>query len=141
MLEVHGEHRDGGLPLTQEFLQARHERLARELKPCRHLDLVLENTPFVETVRAAKPASHIRAPTQRTIELVEPRLAQPPHHPTPRQPQQIPDGAQSHAQELLEQFLGPAQMTQRNRGEALGKRFGPADQDSAPSPACGRGPG
>jgi len=141
MLEVQGEHRDGGLPSTQECLQARHERLARELEPCCSLDLVLENTPFGEMFRAAKSVSHIRAPAQRTIELVEPRLAQPPHHTTPRQPQQIPDGTQSHAVQLLEQLLGPAQMTQRNRGEALGQRFGPADQDSAPSPACGRAPG
>jgi hypothetical protein len=141
MLKVHGEHRDGGLPLTQEFLQPRHERLTREFEPCRRLDLVLENMLFGKTFRAAKPASHIRAPAQRTIELVEPCLAQPPHHATPRQPQQIPDGAQSHAEQLLEQFLRPAQMTKRNRGEALGKRFGPADQDSTPSLACGRGLG
>ena len=102
MLEVHGEHRDGGLPSTQELLQSRQQRLARDLEPCRRLDLILERASFIETLRAAKPTPYVRAPAERAIKLIEPHLAQPPYHATPRQPDQIPDGAQSHAEELRE---------------------------------------
>jgi hypothetical protein len=100
MFAVHGEHRDGDLSLAQEFLQARQQGLAGDLEPCRRLDFVLEGAPHVETLRTAKPAPYVGASAERAIELIEPYLAESPHHAAARQPQQIADGTQSHTEKL-----------------------------------------
>jgi hypothetical protein len=76
---------------------------------------MIGGTPCIETLRAAEAASHVRTPAERTIELIQPGLAQPACHATARQSHDIADGAQAQTGELFEHLFGPTETTERNQ--------------------------
>jgi hypothetical protein len=150
MPELQCEHGDGGLALAQESLQLIEQRLAGRDQIRGRFDLVIGSTPCIETLRTAKPASHIRAPAERAIELIQRVLAEPARQATARQAQEIADGPQAQAGEPREQLFGPTQATKCNWRETTRQVFGSIDDypltptlspRSTPSPACGRGLG
>jgi hypothetical protein len=107
MPDFEREHGEGGLALAQVSLQLSEQWLAGRGESLGRFDLVIRSAPCVEALRAAKPASHIRAPAKRAIELIQPGLAQAARHATARQSHEIADGAQAQTGELCEQLFWP----------------------------------
>src|SRR5262245_47347657 len=124
MLELQVQQCNRRLPFAQKISQFLEQQLTCRLELLRRFDFMIRDLPAIEPLRAAKPAARLGAPTESTIQLIQPACPHPARKSCTRQAYQIANSSHPHAEEQLDHFLWPAQSPDANGGKMPGELAG-----------------